>query len=200
MSTSQTLLGLYDSIDHAVAALDALRAAGIPNERLDVLSDVPYPDGAFGEHRGRHRLPLFAFAGAAGGIVFGIALTAGTQLAYPLVTGGMPILAIPPMVNVVFETMMLGAISLTGLGVLFESRLPDFRPTPYDPRITEGMLGVIVQVDGAGDGPASGPAASPTAGLAAVERLLRDAGAVDVVTGGGSNRDGEGGTQDGEGQ
>jgi hypothetical protein len=161
------LLGLFRDPDGVADALDALRKEGFDEANLEVLSDAPYPEGAFGEQDRGHRLYVFTIAGAVIGGIFGLLLVIGTQMAYPLVTGGKPILAIPPMVNVVFETTMLGAIFFTALGVLLESRLPDLDPQPYDPRISEGMLGLAVShVDGK---------------LEVAERAMRDKGAVDIV-------------------
>ena len=95
-------------------------------------------------------------------------VTIGTQLVYPIVTGGKPIIAIPPMINVMYEGTMLGAIMFTVVGIVFESRLPDLAALPYDPRISEGFLGLLVtRTDGRG---------------AAAEQALRGAGAVDIVT------------------
>jgi hypothetical protein len=72
------------------------------------------------------------------------------------------------MINIIYEGTMLGAILFTVLGILFESRLPDFSPAPYDSRISEGYIGVLV---------------TRANGRSAVaERALRDAGAVDIVT------------------
>jgi hypothetical protein len=88
-------------------------------------------------------------------------------MAYPLVTGGKPILSVPPMVHVLYEGTMLGAILFTVLGIIFESRLPNFSNAPYDPRISEGYIGLLVsRADGRVD---------------AAERAMRDAGAVDIV-------------------
>ena len=47
----------------------------------------------------------------------GILLTSMTQMAYPLVTGGKPILSLPPMAIVTYEGTMLGAILFTVLGI-----------------------------------------------------------------------------------
>jgi hypothetical protein len=94
-------------------------------------------------------------------------LTISTQISYPMITGGKPVLSIPPMINVMYEGTMLGAILFTIIGIIFESRLPNLGPAPYDPRITEGYLGVLV---------------TRTEGRAsAAERALRDAGAIDIV-------------------
>jgi hypothetical protein len=167
------MLGLFRFPDEVADALERLRAAGFERRELTVLSGTPYPEGAFGEEPEEHRLYVFPFVGAACGLVVGLLLTIATQISYPLVTSGKPILSVPPMINVIFEGVMLGALIFTVLGVLFESRLPDFRGGPYDPRISEGLLGVAVTgTDREGRGERA-------------ERALREAGAVDVVTGGG---------------
>ncbi len=164
-----TVLGLFREPDQVAEALDRLRGAGFPGRDLKVLSASPYPEGAFGEAPEQHHLYVFPFVGAACGFAIGLLLTIGTQLAYPLDTGGKPILSIPPMINVMYEGTMLGAIIATVLGVLFESRLPDLSDAPYDPRISEGYLGVLVLHAGRQ--------------LGAAEQALRDAGALDLVPG-----------------
>ena len=165
---SDALLGLFRDADGVAQALDALRAAGFAGTDLKVLSDAPYPEGAFGEERERHRLYVFPFVGAACGLSVAVLLTVATQISYPVVTGGKPILSIPPMIHVMYEGTMLGAILFTVLGILFESRLPDYSPAPHDPRISEGYLGVLVTRAGGR--------------LDAAERALRGAGAVDIIT------------------
>src|ERR687886_1137310 len=138
-----TLLAVFREPEAVADAMDALRGAGFTGRELTVLSGTPYPEGAFGEEPVRHRLYVFPFIGAACGFAVGLLLTIGTQLSFPLVTGGKPILSIPPMINVIYEGTMLGAIVATVAGVLFESRLPDLGDAPYDPRISEGYLGVL---------------------------------------------------------
>lgn len=161
------VLGLFREPDSAARAIDGLKGAGFAGSDVKVLTDVPYPEGAFGEEPERHRLYVFPFVGAACGFSVGLLITVGTQLAYPIVTGGKPIISIPPMINVMYEGTMLGAILFTVIGIIFESRLPDFSRAPYDPRISEGHIGLLVnRAEGRMD---------------SAERALRDAGAVDVV-------------------
>src|SRR5689334_24193221 len=160
------LLGLYREPGEVARALDALRATGVAGRDVEVMSGSPYPPGAFGEEPTRHRLYVFPFVGAACGFVVGLLVTIGTQISFPLVTGGKPILGIPPMINVMYEGTMLGAIIFTVLGVLFESRLPDWGAL-YDPRISEGALGVAVRT------------ADRQAGAAAL--ALREAGAFEII-------------------
>lgn len=164
--TRRSLLGLYADADSAARAVTALRQAGVQQGDIEILTDTPYPEGAFGEQHVQHRLYVFPLIGAACGFAVGLLLTIGTQIDYPLVTGGKPILSIPPMFNVMYEGTMLGAIIFTVLGIIFESRLPWFGGTPYDPRISAGMIGVL-----------SGFTGNPDS----AERIHRQAGAVDVI-------------------
>src|SRR5437879_11202051 len=119
------LLALFPEPEAAADAMDALRSAGFAGRDLTVLSGTPYPEGAFGEPPVRHRLYACPFVGAACGLAVGLLLTIGTQLSFPLVTGGKPLLAMPPMINVLYEGTLLGAIVFTVAGIVFESRLPD---------------------------------------------------------------------------
>jgi hypothetical protein len=163
-----SLLGLYVTPEAAARAMAALRGAGFAGSDLEVVTHTPYPEGAFGEEPVQHHLLVFPLVGAACGLVVGLLLTIGVQLAYPMIQGGKPLLSIPPMINVLYEATLLGAIVLTVLGVVFESRLPDFSGEPHDARIGEGLIGVLVRR--LGDG--------------AVERAiqaLRQAGALDIV-------------------
>ncbi len=143
----QHLLGLYTDPAAVADGVDALRAAGFTDANFDILSGTPYPEGAFGEGHTPHRLFVFPFVGAACGFAVAILLTVGTQISYPLVTGGKPILSIPPMVIVTYEGTMLGAILMTVVGILFESRVPRVPLGLYDRRISEGHLGLLVSAD-----------------------------------------------------
>jgi hypothetical protein len=158
------MLGLFQDTDGAVAAADGLKAQGVTE--FQVLTDSPYPEGAFGEPPSHHKLYVFPLIGAALGLSVALLLTAGTQLAFPLVTGGKPILAMPAMVVVCYEGTMLGAVLFTILGVIFESRLPNLKGGLYDRRITEGYLGVEVSV--------------PEEQVEQIEEVFRSANAVDI--------------------
>ena len=145
------ILGLFETADNAADAGDALKAAGVSPADYDFLTDTPYPEGAFGEREEPHRLYLFPFIGALIG----------------LTVGGKPILSLPPMAVVTYESTMLTAIIFTIIGIIFESRLPAFKEGLYDTRITEGYIGVLVNVE--------------ESELTQTQTLLTQAGAVDVV-------------------
>ncbi|MBI4233790.1 MAG: DUF3341 domain-containing protein [Chloroflexi bacterium] len=160
------ILGLFKEVERAAEGVSALEKAGFAVRDSDILTGTPYPEGTFGEPPPRHRLYFFPLVGAVCGFSVALLLTAGTQLAYPLVTGGKPILSIPPMTIITYEGTMLGAILFTVLGIIFESRLPGLSSKPYDVRITEGYIGIMVSCQ-----EERAPAA---------EQALRQAGAEDV--------------------
>lgn len=142
--SQRSVLGLFTDEDPAADALDALKAAGFSDGEYEVLTGTPYPEGTFGEEEPKHKLYRFPLVGAACGFIVGLLLTTGTQLAFPVVTGGKPILSIPPMAIVMYEGTLLGAILFTVFGIVFESRLPRLFMGAYDTRITEGYIGVAV--------------------------------------------------------
>ncbi|MCE2469902.1 MAG: DUF3341 domain-containing protein [Dehalococcoidia bacterium] len=160
------LLGLFEDPQGAADALSALREEGFPHEDIDIYSGSPFPEGTFGEYEAPHRLYMFPLVGAMVGFAVGLLLTAATQISYPIVTGGKPLLSIPPMTVIMYEMTMLHAIIFTVLGILFESRLPKRRLGVYDTRITEGYIGLIV--------------ACPQERSAAAETTMRRLGAEDV--------------------
>lgn len=144
MST-QRMLALYDNDQRAANGTDALEGLGLTQKDFEILSGVPYPEGAFGEHISRLRIYVFPFIGAFCGLAVALLLTAGTQVSYPLITGGKPVLSLPAMVIVSYEGMMLGAILFTIIGIIFESRLPRTKMGLYDKRITEGFIGLLIE-------------------------------------------------------
>ena len=140
-------LGLYTEEDSAAAALDNLRDAGFEEGEYELLTGTPYPEGTFGEEEPEHHLFRWPLIGAACGFTGGLIITAGTQMAYPLITGGTPILSIPPMAIIMYEGTMLGAIIFTIIGIIFESRLPRLFMGAYSEKITEGHIGVTVTTE-----------------------------------------------------
>jgi hypothetical protein len=160
------VLGVFKTADNAVMAVDRLQESGFTNRDWTVLTGSPYPEGAFGEWMPKHRLYAFPFMGAIVGFSMAILVTAGTSVANPLVTGGKPIIAIPAMSVIVYEGTMLGAILMTIIGVIFESRLPRPLMGLYDERITEGYIGLDLNC--------------PEDRVNAAEMVMRQSGAVDV--------------------
>ena len=130
--TKKAILGLYTDANYAAEAGEALERTGLSNEDFDFLTDAPYPEGALGERHSSHRLYVFPFIGALIGFTTALLLTTATQVSYPLITGGKPILSVPPMAIITYEATMLGAILFTVIGIIFESRLPSMKKQIYD--------------------------------------------------------------------
>ena len=165
----KSVIGVFEDEDTAADALDAVASAGFEQKEYEILTGTPYPEGTFGEEEPIHKLYRFPLIGAACGFTAGLLLTAGTQLAYPLIVGGKPLLSIPPMAIIMYEGTMLGAILFTVAGIIFESRLPRLFMGAYDTRITEGYIGITIT---------SGEDEMPKA-----EEILKKAGAVDIKRG-----------------
>jgi hypothetical protein len=161
------LLALYKTAESAAQSTEALEGAGITNEEFDILTDSPYPEGAFGEKEPQHKLYVFPFMGACIGFTLAMIETIGTQTAYPLVTGGKPIFSMPAMTIIAYELTMLGAIIATVIGIFFESRIPNPFAGIYDERITEGYIGITVVCD--------------DSKLDSLETLLKSNGAEDII-------------------
>ena len=143
----RSVLGLFTDEDVAADAMDALKDEGYTTSEYEILTGTPYPEGTFGEAEPVHKLYRWPLIGAVCGFIIGIVLTTGTQIAYPLVTGGKPVLGIPPMAIIIYEGTMLGAIIFTVIGIIIESRLPRLFMGAYDTRITEGYIGITVTAD-----------------------------------------------------
>ena len=141
------LLGLFHEATPTADTLDQLRKLGVPDDKITVISGMPYRAEMLGRPRPRGRLWLIALFGAGLGVVTGLFLTAGIFLLYPLYQGGQPLVPIPPSLIILFEVTMLGTMWATFFGFVIGNRFPVLKPQLYDPRITEGHIGVLAEVD-----------------------------------------------------
>ena len=142
------LLGIFDS---GVKAAEAVRAI-----RRDQLGDVvvygPTPDHSIDLALGVETSPVrvFVLVGGLLGCFAGFALPIYTVLDWPMITGGKPLISIPPFVVIAFELTILfsaiaGVIAFLGL-----SGLPRFGQSRVnDPRFSNDRFGVAVTCDAA---------------------------------------------------
>src|SRR5215475_1446607 len=142
------IYGLFDTPDAAQRAFTSLKRSGVPSAGITVVSGEPFEAFEF-SHRD-HSMILFRLALLGGiiGFISAVALTLGTELAWPLVTGGMPIVAWWPNLVIIFEMTMLGAIVTTVISLLVASKLPSFRQRLYDPAVSDGKILVGVPLVG----------------------------------------------------
>ena len=165
--TTDLVVGVFAHVDTTVQALEALRAKGYHD--IEVYTPAPIHEIEDVMERDRPVSPvrLFTLIGGLTGTVSGFVLTIWSALQWGLVTGGKPVVSIPPFVVIAFElTILFGGLA-TALGLFLLGGLPRLRPTAaYDPRFSNDRFGVAVQC-------------APGRG-ASVGEILRGAGAEEV--------------------
>jgi mono/diheme cytochrome c family protein len=143
------LLGLFHEATPTADTLEQLAALGIDESKITVMSDVPYRPEILGRRPTYERLFPIALIGAVGGLLTALFLTVGTPILTPVHVGGQPVIPIPPSLIITFELTMLGTMLATFAGLIAETRFPAFGGKVYDHRITEGHIGILVQLDDA---------------------------------------------------
>jgi hypothetical protein len=132
--------GLFNTPELAQQAVDGLRAAGVPEREITVHSTEPLEEYEFGARDRDTLMPWNAVLGATIGLASGYFLTSVTQQAWPLVTGGMPIVTNWSNLIIIFELTMLGAVFASVLTLLIAARIPSNLPKFYDPEISQGKI------------------------------------------------------------
>jgi hypothetical protein len=158
------VLGVFAELDAAVDAIEHLREVGM--KRITAFTPMPSHDIEHALQAPKSPVRLFTLVGGLTGAATGFALPTWTSLDWPLVTGGKPILSIPPMLIIAFELMVLfGALS-TVAGLFLSARLPRARAqVVYDPDFSQGHFGVYVSANGRAE---------------EARRIMKEAGATDV--------------------
>ena len=150
----------------ARAAISRLLQSGIDPELMEVMTSQPIHGERFLPEKRPTKLRTWALSGAAIGMISGFLLSTITALNYPLVKGGMPIVAPWTVGLITYETTMLGAVLATLAGLLIELRLPNLQKLPYDASVVDG--GVVLAVK-------CGDATRPS-----IQDVINSAGAVNV--------------------
>lgn len=137
----KAIYGLYSRPESAQAAVDGLRAAGIEDRQITIISSEPLEEYEFA-HRDKHTVMTWiAFFGGLCGLTVSYLLTTVTQQMWPINTGGMPIVTHWSNLIVIFELTMLGAVLATVITLLVTARLPRFAAAPiYDPEVSDGKI------------------------------------------------------------
>jgi hypothetical protein len=141
----KAVYGLYTRPEAAQHAVDGLRAAGIADSRITILSSEALEAYEFGQRDSQTWMTWIAALGGLIGLTTGYLLTSLTQQVWPINTGGMPIVSNWTNLIIIFELTMLGAVFATVITLLVTARIPTLRTELYDPEISEGkiLIGVV---------------------------------------------------------
>jgi hypothetical protein len=151
----------YDELQRSGASL------GIDGSKIVVISSEPWEGYEFSHDHAKSPMFLFATIGGIVGGTLGYLLSSYSQRAYPLSTGGMPIVTAWTNGIIIYEMTMLGAVLTTLITMLVTAGLPDFKEKLTDPEIWTGKILV-------------GVTDPPEKSRSALEAKFREAGAVAV--------------------
>ena len=151
MSTPTAIYGLFPDPASADRAVRTLQTAGVSRGKIVVMSSEPFGEYSFSQAEHATVMPWLAVLGGVVGGTSGFLLAAYTQEAYPLITGGMPIIAPWPTGIITYELTMLGAVIATVITLLITTGLPNWRAKIYDSEISHGkiLIGVLDPSDDA---------------------------------------------------
>jgi hypothetical protein len=144
------IYGLYSDPGVAQQAVDNLRAAGVSDADITVISSEPFEHYEFGHRDARTAMPWIAAAAGLFGLVATYYLLGASQMAWPLRTSGMPIAPLWTNLIIIFEMTMLSAIIATVITLLITAGLPSRGGKLYDPAVSDGFI--LVGVENTSDG------------------------------------------------
>jgi len=143
MAEKISLLAVFSDLDPTADALDELRALGVSDEDMNVISGVPVTEAMLGRPRQDTNVPRLAGAGAIVGFIAASLLMFGTPLMYKIQVGRQYFVPGPPTVVILFEITMLGMLLATFLGVFLDSYFPNYRPMEYVPEVSDGKYAIF---------------------------------------------------------
>jgi hypothetical protein len=142
MARDSGVLGIFADRAEAARVIRALREAGHRDVRAAMPAQFPEILEALG--RPPSRLGIATMTGAAIGVAVGLALCIATSVSWPLITGGKPIVSMPPFVVISFElSVLVGALVNLASVVLLAGLGRRRRSVPRDPRFTTDRIGVF---------------------------------------------------------
>src|SRR6478672_7065235 len=104
------IYALYDDPHVAQQAVDNLRAAGMSEADITVISSDPFDHFEFGHRDSKTAMPWIAAGAGVIGMAATYYLLGAAQMSWPIVTSGMPIVSNWTNLIIIFEMTMLSAI------------------------------------------------------------------------------------------
>jgi hypothetical protein len=141
----KAVYALYPDGQSAQQAVNRLRAAGITDRNITVISSEPMEDYEFGHMDSATWIWWIASAGGLIGMATAAGLAYITETSWPINTGGLPIWAWWPNLIIMFELTMLGAIIATVITLAVTAGLGRGGDKLYDPEVSDGKILVGVE-------------------------------------------------------
>jgi molybdopterin-containing oxidoreductase family membrane subunit len=143
MATSTPgVLGAFDHVDGACAAIRELKATGHKDLTVYTAAANHEIEAAIGDPVSPVR--LFTLIGRLIGCGAGFGVAIWMSRDWPLLTGAKPIGAIPPFVVIGFElTILIGSL-VTVAGIIILSMMKSLKGRPYSPRFSDDQIGIFV--------------------------------------------------------
>ena len=135
---------LFSDGHSAQRAVDRLRAAGVAEGDITVLSARPMEEYDFGRADKTTWMWHFACAGGLAGASAALGLTWVAETSWPMNVGGLPVFAWWPNLIIIFELTMLGAILTTVVALVASAGLGRTSKL-YDPAVSDGEILVGVE-------------------------------------------------------
>ena len=135
----KAIYGLYEGGQSAQQAVNRLRAVGVADREIVVMSAQPMEEFEFGHMDSKTRIWWIACLGGLIGMATAFGLAWLTEMSWPINVGGLPIFAWWPNLIIIFELTMLGAIIATVATLVVTAGLGR-RPSFYDPAVSDGKI------------------------------------------------------------
>jgi len=142
MQDKSYVIGLFKDEDKTVSAIEALEQSPWELDRVH----SPFPSHKIFDTLKvkTSRVGYFTLIGGILGFLTGFSLAVYTAAQWNFVVSGKPVLAWIPFVIVGFEFTILFSVFGNVIGLLTQSRLPDFEGLKhYDPRCSSDRFGVV---------------------------------------------------------
>jgi len=145
MTDQKSLLAVFSDLGPAADAIEHLRALGVHDECMNVISGVPVTEAMLGRPSQWTNVPRLALGGSILGFLAGAFLAFVTPNMYQIQVGAQEFVPGPPSVVVLFELTMLGMLLSTFLGVFLDSTFPNYRPMKYVTEISDGKIAILIE-------------------------------------------------------
>ena len=136
--------GLYPEPEMAQQAVNNLRAAGVADADITVISSEPFEQFEFGHRDAKTAMPWIATVAGFFGLLLTFYLLGLSQRSWPLVTSGMPVVPLWTNLIIIFEMTMLSAIIATVITLIYTAFISE-RGKMYDPEVSDGKILVGIE-------------------------------------------------------